>query len=462
MSRKSPYAFLIVSVLVLLLGALSGVAAQEPVVIDWFVGLGTGDDVQQIAAQEQVVADFNAAHDDIELKIQIVEFDVGRDTLSTLIAAGTPPDIVGPVGVGGSNAFNDQWLNLRPLVEATGYDLSVYEPALIELYETADGGLVGIPFATFPAFTYYNRGLFDEAGLNYPPQEFDTPYVMPDGSEVPWNYETLGEIAKTLTVDANGNDVTSADFDPENIVQFGMRFQWAGLRLLWTDFQPEVWYDAEANTISIPDSWRAATEWVHKAVWTDYTIPNKTYADSELMGIDNAFNSGNLAMAIVPSWYTCCLGDSVGNFEWDIAVVPQSPDGAHHVAIDADTFRILDSSDNPEAAFTVISYLVNEGAPILTPTYGAIPARPDQREQWVGLKDAQYPWGINWQVALDSLERVNTFPQHHESYHPNYQKGTDRVGAFNTLLFGDTGADMDVNAELDTLEADLQAIIAEE
>jgi multiple sugar transport system substrate-binding protein len=452
--------FLVV-ILALLLGVVSTATAQGPTPITWFVGLGTGDDVQQVEAQNQVVADFNASQDDIELTINIVEFDVGRDVLSTLIAAGTSPDIVGPVGVGGSNAFADQWLDLQPLVDSTGYDLSVFDPALLDLYRTPDGGLVGIPFAVFPAVTYYNRGLFDEAGLNYPPQEFNAPYVMPDGTEVPWNYDTVAELAKILTVDANGNDATMEEFDPENIVQFGLRFQWAGLRLLWTDFQPEDWYDNEANTITIPDSWRAATQWVWDRTWVDHTIPNTTYANSELLGNDNAFNSGNLAMAVVPLWYTCCLGDSVGNWEWDMAVVPQSPDGEHHVAMDADTFRITVGSANPEAAFTVLSYLLDEAVPTLAPTYGAFPARPAYQQAWIDSKNEQYPFDVNWQVAVDSLAFSNPIELHHESDHPNWQKGADRVAAFNTLLFSDTGAEMDVNAELDTLQADLQAIVEE-
>lgn len=36
-----------------------------------------------------------------------------------------------------------------------------------------------------------------------------------------WNIHRLAEIAQILTVDANGNDATSPDFDPENIVQTG-------------------------------------------------------------------------------------------------------------------------------------------------------------------------------------------------------------------------------------------------
>jgi multiple sugar transport system substrate-binding protein len=332
---------------------------------------------------------------------------------------------------------------------------------LVDLYRTEDGQLLGIPFAVFPSLLYFNRDLFDEAGLNYPPQAFDEPYVMPDGTEVEWNYDTVTEIAKILTVDANGNDATSPDFDPENIVQFGLNFQWARTRLIWTDLQPEVFYNAEEGTVTIPDSWREATKWWKDAFWTHHIIPNAAYDGSELMNTGNAFSSGNLAMAITPLWYTCCLDASVGNFEWDLAVVPRSLDGEYHVATDADTFRLTKGSKNPEAAFTALSYLLTDAVPTLSAVYGAYPAHPDYQAADIELKTARYPWDINWDVAVESLAYNNPGPMHHEANFPNWQKGHDRIDAFQTLLWGDAGADVDVDAELDKLQADVQAIIDE-
>jgi multiple sugar transport system substrate-binding protein len=446
--------------LVLLLGVVSTATAQEKTTITWFVGLGTGTNDQQIEAENQVVADFNASQDEIELVINIAPtFETAVDTLSTLIAAGTPPDIVGPVGVGGSNRY--EWLDLKPLIESTGYDLSGFDPALLELYATNNGGYSAIPMLIFPSLTYYSRDLFDEAGLNYPPQEFDAPYIMPDGSEVPWNYDTLREIAMLLTVDGNGNDATMAEFDPDNIVQFGFHFQWIRMRLIWAGIQPEsTYYDAETGTVTVPDSWRTATQWFWDGMWTDHFMPNETQYESDAFGAgtDNVFQSGNIAMTIVPLWYTCCIGNSVGNFEWDFAVVPRSLDGEYHVAMDADTFRITNSSLHPEEAFTVLQYLLNDAVPVLAPTYGGFPALADYQQPWIDSKAEQYNWDVNWQVPIDSIPYVNPSNQHHESNLPNWSQVYDREFALQTLLRGDTGADVDVNAELDTFQADVQAI----
>ncbi len=455
--RKTVVLFVLAAV-ALMLGAVSA-AAQQRTVVTWFVGLGTGTNAEQIEIQNQVVAEFNASQDEIELVINIAASnETSRDTLSTLIAAGNAPDIVGPVGVAGSNSFANEWLDLTPLVESSGFDLSVFPPALVDLYRQADGSLTGIPFAVYPALTYYNADLFDEAGLNYPPSEFGAPYVMPDGTEVPWNYDTVAEIAKILTVDANGNDATRPDCDPAAIEQFGMNFQWARIRLIWTNLQPSTYYDAETNTVKVPDEWRQASQWYHDRIWKDHVTPSATYSSSELLQ-PSGFASGNLAMAIVPLWYTCCLDNSVGKFNWNIAPVPASFDGEQHVAMDADTFRITKGSKNPEAAFKVLTYLLTTAAPKLATAYGAFPALPEAQDAWVASISNRYPMDINWSVAQDSLAYSNPGPVHHESNVPNYAQAYDREFAFLSLLEGDAGATIDVNAEIDIFESDVQAIV---
>lgn len=457
MSRKS---ILILAALALLTLVVVPVFAQEPVTVTWFVGLGTGTNAEQIEIQNQVVEEFNATHDDIELVINIAASnETARDTLSTLLAAGTPPDIVGPVGFAGSNAFADQWMDISGLVEDAGFDLSVFDQALIDLYRNEEGELTGLPFAVYPAVTYYNTDLFDEAGLNYPPAEFGEPYVMPDGTEVPWNYDTVAEIAKILTVDSAGADATMAEFDPSSIIQYGMNFQWARIRLIWTNLQPSTFYDAETNTITIPDEWRQATQWYWDRIWTDHTAPTATALNSELLQ-PSGLASGNLALAIVPLWYTCCLDNSVGNFNWNIAPVPASFDGLQHVAIDADTFRLVEASPNPEAAFTVLEYLVTEAAPELATAYGAYPALPEAQSEWVASISERYPLDINWDVAATSLAYANPGTVHHESNVPNYSQAYDREFAFLSLIEGDTGETLDLDAAIAELEADLNSIIS--
>ena len=97
-------------------------ATGEVVEINWFCCLGAGDDPAQVPTEEAVVAAFNESHDDIELVLEIVDYDTAFDVMSTEIAGGNAPDIVGPVGVSGAEAFHGQWLDLTDLIESTGYD----------------------------------------------------------------------------------------------------------------------------------------------------------------------------------------------------------------------------------------------------------------------------------------------------------------------------------------------------
>ena len=173
--------------------AMEEEAMGEKVQIRWFVGLGTGTDPEQIEVQESVVDDYNASQDKVELVLEVVPYESARDTLATQFASGAGPDIIGPVGWGGSNAFFGQWLDIGPQMEASGFDTSIFDPALIQFYQTEEGQ-VGLPFAVFPGAMYFVPEYFDEVGLAYPPQVYGEQYEL-DGEMVDWNWETVTEVA---------------------------------------------------------------------------------------------------------------------------------------------------------------------------------------------------------------------------------------------------------------------------
>ena len=59
----------------------------------------------------------------------------------------------------------------------------------------------------------------------------------------------------------------------------------------------------------------------------------------------------NVAMSFTHLWYTCCVRDEDGNGLdfWDMAVVPEYK-GEATSKLHADIFRILETTENPEAA----------------------------------------------------------------------------------------------------------------
>ncbi len=419
--------------------------------IRWFCCLGTGDDPAQVPTEQEVVADFNASHPDIELVLEIVDYDAARDALSTQIASGNPPDIVGPVGVSGSEAYHGQWLDLTDLIASHNFDLSQFDQGAIDFYNVGGEGQLGLPFAIFPSAMFYQRDMFDEAGLNYPPHEYGEPYVMPDGSEVEWNYDTVREIGLLLTVDENGNDATSPDFDPEAIVQYGYEPTFQDLRAVGSYFGAGTFLAEDGTTAQIPPEWADAWKWLYEGMWTDHFIPTETVNQTDEFGQGNPFNAGRVAMTLTHLWYTCCLGDAGGN--WDVAAVP-SHNGKVTANFNADTFRIFKTTQHPDEAFEVLAYLLGEGSTKLLPVYGAFPARIADQPAFFDTKAEEYPQDVDWPVFSAGIAYADN--PSFEGYMPNYNEAFD---SYVTLLSKwRTTEGLDMDAEIEAYQEALQEI----
>ena len=433
---------------------------SDKVQIRWFVGLGTGTNAEQIEVQEEVVSDFNTSQDNIELVLEIVPFESARDTLSTQIASGNGPDIVGPVGWGGSNDFFGQWLDIGPLIEASGFDTSIFDPALAASYQTEEGQ-VGLPFAVFPGAIYFIPDMFDEVGLAYPPQVYGEQYEL-DGEMVDWNWETLTEVAKRLTIDVNGLNATEEGFDPTQIVQVGYSPQWQSITSVGTFYggAAKIYEGEESGSYvsTIPDSWKDAWHWLYDGMWGEEPfVANGPLAGAAEFGAGNVFNAGRAAMGLTQTWYTCCLAEfrDAGN-EFQLAVQPAMADGTVQGRIDADTFRIWKGTDHPAEAFEVLSYLITTGADKLLPVYGAMPAIAEKTDAFFEQKSNDYPFVTpeSWDVFVQGLAYPDTPSA--EQYIPNSIEAYARLSTFFDLM--NNTPDLDLDAEIESLESDLEAI----
>lgn len=421
--------------------------AGNRTVIRWFVGLGAGTQPAQIPLEEEAVRKFNESQDEIYLALEVIDNTQAYNVLATRIASGDVPDILGPIGLRGRNGFAGQLLDLSDLIRTNNVDLSEYPQELVDYYNVEGQGQIGLPYAIYPSFIYFNKDLFDEAGLPYPPQQYGDLY---DGKE--WNMDTLREVAMLLTVDENGNDATSPDFNPDKIVQFGFHPQWnSNDRSVATLFGAGSLV-APDGAAQIPDNWRAAWNWYHDAIFADHFAPGDAYVNSDAFGNSNVFNSGKLGMAWTHIWYTCCI-DQVEN--WDIAVMPVY-NGTITAKLHADTFSIMRGSRYPQEAFEALLYLLD--SPELIEAYGAMPAVVDRQPDYFANLDAKFaPNEVNWQVALDSL----AYPDDpsHEADMPNFLKAQNALQNFSTSLRSD--AKLDVDAAVDALLKTLQSAFAE-
>jgi multiple sugar transport system substrate-binding protein len=424
----------------------------EVVEIRWFCCLGGGDAVEQVEVEQKVAADFNAAHPGIHLTFEAVPYTGARDALSTQIGSGNGPDIVGPVGVGGAEAFHGQWLDLQPLIDKTGYDMSQFPESTVSLYNVGGEGQVGIPFAVYPSALFYKADLFKEAGITEPPHEWDSTYTMPDGSTVPWDYDAARKIALLLTVDENGKDATQDGFDPEKIVQWGFEPQRDDLRQVGAYWTAGSLVADDGKTVQIPESWAAAWHWFYDGIWKDHiSMTGPQFQSTDINPNGYPFFTGNVAMSENYLWSTYGVSDA--GDDWNLAATP-SYNGQTTAAFNADTFRILKDTKHPDEAFEVLTYLLGDASATLLKTYGGMPARPEEQDAFFETLGADYTQTIDWDVAKEGVNHADV--PNFESYVPAYNQTLDLLGTFGTKW--QTTPGLDLNAEIDDLKTQLQAI----
>lgn len=421
------------------------------VTIRWFVGLGAGSNIADLKPQQQIVSEFNASNDHINLKLEIVPNASAYTTLATEMNAGNAPDIVGPVGIRGRDSFANTWLDVKPLIDKTKYDLSDYDPSIIQFYEVKGQGQLGVPFAIYPSFIIYNTDLFDEAGLPYPPKNYGDPYVDENGVSKEWNMDTLKELAQKLTVDANGNDPTMAGFDSNNIVQFGFDDQWTDPRGHGTLFAPGTFVGTDGKA-TLPEAWRTAWKWFYDGMWTSWFYPNAPYENSAAYGAGNVFNSNKVAMIHIHTWYLpCCMADVGTHF--DFAPVPMY-NGVYTAKMHADTFEIMKTTQHPDEAFEVVAWFLSPDiSQRLQAIYGGMPARLSLQGDYFTRTFPNWT-DKNWQVVKDGMKYADN--PNHESFMPAFLETTDAYNAFWNKMNNTPGLDLD--AEMDALIVTIQGI----
>jgi multiple sugar transport system substrate-binding protein len=439
-------------------------------VVRWYCCLGAGNDPRQVKVETKVINDFNSSHTDIQIQGEFVNYTEAYDTLATEIAGGNPPDIVGPVGFGGANAFSGHWLDLAPLIQRTGYDISQFESSAVDYFKVGTAQ-EGLPFAIYPSELYYQRGMFAEIGINEPPHKYGDQYVatgpaaaalnVSDGTSVPWDYNTARTLAMLLTVDKGNKDATESGFDPANIAQYGFEPQRDDLRGLGAYWGAGSLVGSDGSA-QIPEPWSTAWKWYYNGMWTDHFIMDGShFNDPNVWNPDGVpFCDGKIAMAENFLWSTYCLAGAGDN--WDIAAIP-AYNGTQTAAFNADTFRIWKDTKNPDASFTVLQYFLGDAAGKLTQTYGAMPAREELRQNFFDTLSSGFNLRkpVDWQVAIDGIDHADVpnfespLPTN-KSGENTYNESVSAISTYATRWYSQAG--LDIDQQVSQMKQDLQTI----
>lgn len=106
---------------------------------------------------------------DVSIEITVLENEAFKAKLATAMQSGSPPDIFQSWGGGVLKQYGDAGLvqDLTPALQQNGWGES-FQPAPLSLY-SFDGKTYGVPWNAGMVGFWYNKALFEKAGIAQPP-----------------------------------------------------------------------------------------------------------------------------------------------------------------------------------------------------------------------------------------------------------------------------------------------------
>jgi multiple sugar transport system substrate-binding protein len=233
-------------------------------------------------------------------------------------------------------AGRDVLLDLTPYIEAENYPLSSLADLAVKDFTTADGKQFGLPRDLNVIALFYNKKLFDAAGVAYPD---DT-----------WDWAKLIEVGKKLTVDKNG------DGKPD---QWGLYTETTDMENYWSSL---VWQnggdilapDGKSTVLDTPEA-SGGIQFLSDLIWKEKVVPDPAlFAET-----GDAFEQGKAAMEINGSWLVAT--DEAAGLDFGIAPLPKGPAGMA-TSINPTGAVISKTSKSPDAAWAFVKYLASPAA----------------------------------------------------------------------------------------------------
>jgi ABC-type glycerol-3-phosphate transport system substrate-binding protein len=207
-----------------------------------------------------------------------------------------------------------------------------------------------------------------------------------DPNVYPSNYEETVALLQQLTIDANGNNAASPDFDPTNVVQWGTTMEW-----IYTDFLSYLWgnggdilsEDKSTATIN-SEAGVSALQRMYDLVYTYHVAPQPAGFDSWA-----AYAAGTVSVLPTGTWFR-----NFAELQTDITgqAWPVLPIGDTRAAwFGAHTFMVPNSTSGEQldAVRTLIEWVTENQ--VSWAASGQVPARISAQ---AALDPASYPSNI--------------------------------------------------------------------
>ena len=343
---------------------------QEVVIWDYF----------ETDAQKQMMDDlitgFNESQDQYEAKHTYVPFADYEKQLTLGIASGELPDLVILDGCSMASFIS---MDLFGDISDAEINWDEYMEGPLET-TMADGKHYGIPFATNCTALFYNKDIFDAAGMEYPNENT--------------TWEQFHEMAKALTKDGVtgfGNAATGTD---EGTFQC---LQWL--------------YTAGGDYLHIADgidAYNLMQEMVADGSWAKDSV-NWTQSD-----VNNNFVAGNLAMQQNGPWQIPGIEADAPDLNYGVTVLPKKDENSGQATsiIGGENMGVVKKDDMSGAVEFLKYYDQTEVMVDAMKQYGSFPPKTEA---------AQDPYWTEDPIQAEFITQLDTsIPRGPSASWPSY------------------------------------------
>ncbi|MFV0529058.1 MAG: ABC transporter substrate-binding protein [Lachnospiraceae bacterium] len=326
-------------------------------------------DTAQEPGLKEIMADFTE-ETGVKVKIEVTPWEQYWTMLEAAATGGDLPDVFWMhANEVQKYAESGMLADVSEQLETLGAEN--FPEGLTELYTNSDGASIGIPKDVDTVALWYNKTLFDEAGIAYPDES--------------WTWETFRENAEKLTNQDAGRYGCYFRADSGQETYFNVIYDYGGYVI--NEDRTKSGYD-NANTIE-------AMTYVESL--KAFMPPYEMMADNSNEAL---FNSGKVAMGLFGSWMTRGLLENEYVAEnCEIAVLPMYEDTRKSI-YNGLAWSVSANSANQENAKELVAYLGSQEAQEKQADLGVtMSAYQDTSEGFVNLAPEK-----NLQAYIDMME----------------------------------------------------------
>ncbi|WPZ16686.1 sugar ABC transporter substrate-binding protein (plasmid) [Nitratireductor rhodophyticola] len=302
---------------------------------------------------EEAAKAFEEANPGSDIQIEVVPWDVLLQKLTTDISGGANADL-SIIGTRWLIDFVDQGI-AAPLDDYMTQDFrDRFFPVFLEP-SVMQGKTYGLPIAASARAMYYNKALFEQAGI----------------TEVPDTWDELAEAAKKIG--ALGDDIAGFGLQGKEIetdVYFYYAFWAYGGQLVEEDGTSGLDTDAGYK----------AAEMYKSLIDSGATQPGVTSYNRE--DVQNLFKQGKVGMMITAPFLSNQIKEEAPDLDYGVAAIPAGPEGDRGTYGVTDSIIMFENSQNKDLAWKFLDQLfTTEWRAKFTSGEGFLPVNPEVATQ---------------------------------------------------------------------------------